>query len=187
MNINIVLPYSEAGKYYEKWAVEENYIDFAREYDRAAKCTVCFAASEIAYYLEKLGHEVTVSDKRQKCTNIVIAHPEGVGEEFDLIYDGTDIEIKSCGRRGILYGAYELLEIQGIRWYSPDFDFVPQNCEFIYPETRHYKYDMPDGRGFHFEDLQNESKSFSIISALVAGVPRPPAVLSASLSEPSST
>ncbi len=159
MRINIILPYSEAGKYYEKWASEENYIDFQLEKDRAERCTVSFAATELASYLEMMGNEVCVSDEKQDCLNISIKCLDGVGEEFDILYNGTDIEIVGCGRRGSLYGVYELLEIQGVRWYSPEVEFVPQNGEFVYPKSRHYKYDLPDGRGFHFEDLQNESKS----------------------------
>ncbi len=160
MRINIVLPYNEAKKYYERWATEENSIDFRSEKDKAVRCTISFAATELVSYLGMMEHEVSVSDEKQDCLNIFIKCLGGDSEEFDILYNGADIEIIGCGRRGSLYGVYELLEMQGVRWYSPEVEFVPKNSEFVYPESRHYKYDLPDGRGFHFEDLQNESKSF---------------------------
>ena len=49
MKINVVLPYTESGKYYERWAVEEDSIDFGSEKEKADRCTVSFAALESSF------------------------------------------------------------------------------------------------------------------------------------------
>lgn len=161
MKINIILPYNEAGKYYKKWANEEKDIDFINEKEKAMRCTVCFSCCELETYFEKMGFLVSVSEEKdENSINIIYKITDNDIEEFDIIRDENDITLYGYGRRGILYSGYELLEIQGIRWYSASFEYVPQNEEFIFPETKHYKYDMEKGRGFHFEDLLNESEGF---------------------------
>ena len=159
MKINVLLPYPNAEKYYEKWATEEEKIDFLTDAQRAERCTVSFAASELVSYLERLGHTAFVSDAAMPdAVNVSIRTLGKESEEFDIVKADNGIEIIGEGRCGALYGAYELLEAQGVRWYSPELDFVPSGREFVYPEFRHYKYALKEGRGFHFEDLQNESK-----------------------------
>ncbi|MBQ8372313.1 MAG: DUF4838 domain-containing protein [Clostridia bacterium] len=159
MRLNLLLPYSGSDKFYQKWANEEAEIDFANEPERAERCTLAFAVMEMKIYLEKIGHEVSVSESRADSVNIAIKSLGKDSEEFDIVSDGFDIEIVGEGRRGALYGAYELLEAQGVRWYAPELDYVPVGAELVYPKAKHYKYAMSQGRGFHFEDLQNESQS----------------------------
>ena len=160
MKINVVLSYQEAGKYYKKWADEEEKIDFKSDLFSATRTTVSFAAKELCEYLSKLGHDVCVLSERADGLNVLLSSDTAEGEEFDIKNVGEDIVLYGYGRRGALYAVYELLEIQGVRWYSPDFEFVPTDKEFKIPKSKHYKYDLAEGRGFHFEDLQNESKSF---------------------------
>ena len=155
MKINLLLPYSAADKYYKKWAEEEAEIDFANEPERAGRCTLAFSVTEMKSYLERIGHEVSVSEAEADCVNIAIKSLGKDSEEFDIVRDGLNIEIIGEGRRGALYGAYELLETQGVRWYAPELEYVPTGAELVYPEAKHYKYAMSEGRGLHFEDLQN--------------------------------
>ncbi len=159
MKLNLLLPYSESGKYYKRWAKEESEIDFDNEPELAERCTLSFAVLEMKTYLEKIGHDVSVSDSRENCVNISIVSHGADSEEFDIVIDGGDIGIVGEGRRGALYGAYELLEAQGVRWYAPELDYVPVGADFTYPKAGRYSYAMQQGRGFHFEDLQNESQS----------------------------
>ncbi len=161
MKINIILPYSEAGKYFRKWACEENEIDFEKEAEKAMRCTLSFSCLELFTYLEKIGHDVSVlSQKDESCTNIIYKYSLGDSEEFEIVCDKNDIILNGFGRRGVLYSGYELLEIEGVRWYSPTDEYVPAGADFVFPKTKRYKYDMHKGRGFHFEDLQNESMGF---------------------------
>ena len=108
MKINIVLPYPQAGKYYERWASEEMYVDFENA-EAAAKCTVSFACLELVTYLQKIGHEASVSDSQADGKNIVFEFGCDDSESFEYIVSGDSLTIKAGGRRGILYGVYELL------------------------------------------------------------------------------
>jgi len=160
MEINILIPYEEAGKLYGKWAHEEEEIDFLKDLYKAKRCTLAFAAEELSVYLEKIGHNVRVGDKSGDF-NIIIDAKDGESEEFDIESDEKNIRLKGLGRAGALYAVYELLEIQGVRWYAPKLEYVPPYGQsLVIPENKHYKYDMEGGRGFHFEGLQKESLSF---------------------------
>ena len=160
MNINIVLPYCDAEKHYKRWASSENEIDFEKNSFEAMRCTASFACCELVEHFEKIGHTVSVSDTKKNKLNIIFIIEDKNSEEFEFYRELNDVVIKAYGRRGILYGAYELLEIQGVRWYSPEFCYVPAGADFVYPENKFYSYEMKKGRGFHFEDLQSESQSF---------------------------
>ncbi len=159
MKINILIPYDESPKYYKRWAHEEDNIDFKSQKDLAQRCTLSYAAEEICSYLVKAGLDAQVSETKGD-TNIILECLGGNGEEFDIISDGSDIILRGQGRVGTLYAAYELLEAQGIRWYAPKEEYVPNLTELQMPVFRHYKYDMPNGRGFHFEQLLKESTTF---------------------------
>lgn len=159
--LTVVLPYPEADKYYEGWAHEENTVDFVNDQKKAIRCTVSYAAEEICTYLNKAGLEVRVSDVKGD-KNIFLYCENNPGEEFDIKKDGEDIYLIGESRKGLLYAAYELLEAQGIRWYSPQLEYVPELTKLVIPECKHYKYDMPDGRGFHFEGLLKESIGLSV-------------------------
>lgn len=156
--INIRLPYENAPKYYGFWANEEKSIDFRNDLKTATRCTMSFAASELVAYLEKLGHKAEVSEKEGNFT-INLLCDEKECEEFEISGDKNSITIKGMGRAGVLYGVYEFLETQGIRWYSPKEEYVPENKELIMPEFKKYIYDMPVGRGFEFEGALKESES----------------------------
>ncbi len=163
MKINIVLPYDEADKYYKRWAYEENLIDFENNKENAVRCTLSFSCDELCTYLKKIGHNVSVSNDKKDGLNIIFEYFEDKDknpEDFEILVEKDNIILKGYTRRGVLYSAYELLEIQGIRWYSPEFEYIPSGIDFVFPKNKYYSYEMKKGRGFHFEDLQNESESF---------------------------
>ena len=60
--------------------------------------------------------------------------------ELNIAAIEKGIEVKGYGRAGVLYGAYEFLEAQGIRWYSPWEEYVPEAKEIIIPESKKYVY-----------------------------------------------
>lgn len=159
MNINILLPYEESAKYYAKWAHEEKKIDFCKDIDRAERCTVSFAAEELCEYLKKAGLNVKVVDEYGEF-NIILKSAEGSGEEFEISTEGNNLILCGASRIGVLYAVYELLEAQGIRWYSPYEEYVPELEKLTIPQCKKYRYDMPDGRGFHFEGVLKESEPF---------------------------
>ena len=51
MNLNVVLPYKDAGLHYKAWASEEASIDFKHDFEMADRCTVSYAACELSSYL----------------------------------------------------------------------------------------------------------------------------------------
>lgn len=156
--INIKLPYENASEYYRFWANDEESIDFRNDLFSATRCTVSFAASELALYLEKMGFEAKVSETEGEFT-IHLLCDEKEDEQFEISGDNSSVTIKGMGRAGVLYGVYEFLEAQGIRWYSPKEEYVPKNKELIMPAFKKYIYDMPVGRGFEFEGPLKESAS----------------------------
>ncbi|MBE6688580.1 MAG: DUF4838 domain-containing protein [Ruminococcaceae bacterium] len=160
MRINIIIHYENGDKFYKLWAHDERNVDFENDAFCAARCTVCFAAEELCNHLGQMGYEVNVTNKKGNGINIILSENGMSGEEFDITRDGNDICLVGNGRIGTLYAAYELLEAQGIRWYSQDETYIPESTGFVFPECRHYKYDMPNGRGFHFEQLSKESVKF---------------------------
>ena len=153
--INILLPYENAPKYYKLWAVQEESINFREDIASAARCTLSFAATELVSYLGKLGLNAQVVENEDFTIRLLCEEKEC--EEFEFIRNENSITIKGYGRAGILYGVYEFLEAQGIRWYSPWEEYVPEAKEIIIPESKKYVYDMPKGRGFEFEGPLKES------------------------------
>lgn len=154
--INVLLPYAESEKYYKLWANQEEMIDFRKDIFSAVRCTLSFAATELVSYLQKLGLGADVSENEGDFT-IRLLCEEKECEEFEFICDEKSITIHGYGRAGILYGVYEFLEAQGIRWYSPSEEYVPVNNELFVPESKKYVYDMSKGRGFEFEGPLKES------------------------------
>ena len=161
MKISIILPYAQADKHYARWAHEESSIDFKNTPLDAERCTLSYAAEEICTHLSQAGLDVKVTEERAD-VNIVLKSRGGSGEAFDITREGNDIVLTGDGRRGTLYAAYELLEAQGIRWYSPEQCYIPVLKEIALPEEKHYEYDFANGRGFHFEQLSRESHTFLI-------------------------
>ncbi|OGV49805.1 MAG: hypothetical protein A2017_00955 [Lentisphaerae bacterium GWF2_44_16] len=104
-------------------------------------CTTCFAALELAEMLNKVsGIDATLCDYGTECADsiaIFLATPSQVLplEKFFGAIDFPKYEqsfiiktaknkkaylIAGAERTGVLYGAYELLNILGFRWFSPD-------------------------------------------------------------------
>ncbi len=161
MQVSILLPFAQAPKYYKRWAHEEAKIDFKNDTEVSKRCTLSYAAEEIADHLMQAGLDAKVSEEKGEF-NITLDCKDGSGEEFDIISEHDGIILCGESRVGTLYAAYEFLEAQGIRWYSPKETYVPKIKKLKLPEFRHYKYDMPNGRGFHFEQLLKESTTFLI-------------------------
>ena len=162
MKIHLVLPYPDVSRKMHVWATEERTINFRKEFDRATRCTVCYAGVELYDYLRKMGADVTYSDMiDEKSFNIILAPAGNTKEEiFWLEPVENGVKIISEGRVGILYGAYEILRLQGVRWLNPDHDILPKEplSKLNLPDEKtEYKSDMDFGRGFEFEGLLKES------------------------------
>lgn len=160
--IGIVLPYGDAPRLYQVWAHEENSINFRKEPERAARCTISFAAEELCQYLNRIGLAARVTEEETEAKSescISLFGKPGDGQAFTISSEGSNVTIAGEGRNGVLYGVYEFLEAQGIRWYSPWEEYVPEHVsEMKVPECRRYMPSMPLGRGFDFEGPLKESE-----------------------------
>ena len=156
MKISIQLPYEGYEELYAVWAHEEENIDFRKDSFRALRCTMSYAAEELVNYLKKIGHEAKVSDQEAEVT-ISLSGEEQEEETFSIQCTESSVDLHGKGRAGVLYGAYEILETQGVRWYTPTEEKVPVGGEFVFPESKTYVYDMNCGRGYDFEGPQKES------------------------------
>ncbi len=162
MSITIVLPYHEAEKGVHNWAIEEETIDFRRERERATRCTVSFAATELDKYFTKLGFEVAYASAPVTGSQNVVLSFDDIhydGCEFTLSPLENGVSVHGTGRVGVLYGCYELLRLQGVRWLAPGDDIVPEpGAPLVLPtETKDYVPSMPAGRGFYIEGPLKES------------------------------
>ena len=166
MKITILLPYEGAEQQAAIWAEEEAGIDFRADPLRAARCTLSFAAMELKRYLARTlpAAEISISAARPadgQFLQLTVADPAGQGERFRLEPQGEGVVIAGDGRTGALYGAYELLRLQGWRWYAPGKagEVAPPAADALrLPETpREYGPSMDLGRGFDFEGVSKES------------------------------
>jgi hypothetical protein len=166
MQITIVLPFSGAEEETAVWAEEEREIDFAREHERAARCTLAFAAMELQRYLSRTLPEplITFSSIRPPedfFIELQVEDPASKNEAFVLGPVNGGLTIRGTGRAGVLYGTYEFLRLQGWRWYAPTANgeiapdlretlSLPAKCVEMRPA-------MELGRGFYLENLSQES------------------------------
>ncbi len=163
MKINILVPYEKAELNCEVWANSENSIDFYKDLFEAARCTVCYAASELKAWLQKVNIECFYnSDKAADYViELKIEDYTSASEEYTLTPTAGGVKIFGKGKAGVLYGCYELLKMQGFRWYAPGITgtVVPKTLEsIVFPEKEiAFAPDMDYGRGFDFENYSVES------------------------------
>ena len=163
MKINIILPYQNTKEMLYIWSKEENNIDFRKDTDKANRCTLSFAATELIDYLTKLNFDVSYSDTSDtSAINIILSTDQSLPADEHYYIEPTDggVKISSGIRTGVLYGCYELLKMQGIRWLNPNYDVIPEKAPkalIIPKEKTEYCPDMTLGRGFDFEGPLKDS------------------------------
>ena len=160
--VNVVLKYENTNEMIYTWGMEESSIDFRKNLYEAERCTVSFAGLEIITFLNKVGVDVSASDKIDKSKfNVEIYSNQEDYQNCEYSLEPTNYGIKIVGesRTGALYGAYEFLKLQGFRWLNPWQDVIPENIESIknIDKKTVYKPDMPLLRGFWFEGDLKES------------------------------
>lgn len=163
MKINIVLPYNNSTEQVYSWSLSEETIDFRKDHFDATRCTVSFATTEILQYLNKFDINVTISEKADDSSfNLFLSYVDEANEDADytLRPEKNGLSIIGKGRIGVLYGAYEFLKMQGIRWLNPDTEILPEAINEINvpKEEKEYAPSMNFGRGFDFEGPLKESK-----------------------------
>jgi hypothetical protein len=166
VNIVIILPFANADKETSIWAHEEAQIDFRQDVERAARCTLAFAATELRGYLARTLAEVHITFASQHPATgfwieLRVLDQTSKDEGFRLEPQPGGLVITGQGRTGTLYGAYEFLRLQGWRWYAPDKtgEIAPSPREtLVLPEaTQSHAPSMRLARGFDFEGVSKES------------------------------
>lgn len=122
-DITITLPFKDADRETELRALSEKETDFTVA-EKAALCTVSFAASELAKYLSKISKvNILYATKGKEVGGFIIdisfdgAPKSECGYSIAPLKNGVSLYGK--GRVGALYAVYDFLYAQGIRWYYP--------------------------------------------------------------------
>ena len=162
----ITVPFKGARGNVRIWAHDEFNIDFRKDLQSAARCSMSFAATEIADFLMRIMPDLKVSfaEKPPAHTFVIaleISSLNSEADDYEISADKTCLKISGAGRTGVLYGAYHFLKMQGFRWLAPGVnnEITPsQRDNLSLPETpvrEHPSFNIL--RGFDFEDPSNES------------------------------
>lgn len=161
MKIFIVTQYQELCVHYNTWANEEARIDWRTDFYRGTRCTVAFAATELKKHLEAILKDCEICyadrDNDDDTLQISLITQRDTGKECGYTLKPIDKGIQIIGetRVGVLYGVYELLKLQGYRWFSPDEagQHTPPAADHlvILQNEQNYTPAMDLGRGFDFE------------------------------------
>jgi hypothetical protein len=165
-SLTIVVPFRGAQNLTAIWASEETTIDFLHDEQRAVRCTASFAAVELKRYLQRSlpRSDVVFSDDQPEHGAFIVLSVRKEGKDhggFEIIPSGPGVSIIADDRRGVITGAYELLRLQGWRWYAPGSAgeiAPPPSDKLVLPEgpTR-YSPSMELGRGLDFEYASMDS------------------------------
>ncbi len=71
-----------------------------------------------------------------EATGIDVAGLKLAPEAYHLRTCGKDVHILGGGPRGVLYGAYDLLETLGCRWFTPEISRIPRPGRIELPPLR---------------------------------------------------
>lgn len=174
MKLTIVIPYVGAARMAAIWARSEREIDFAVDHTAAARCTVSFAATELRTHLGAIlsDTEIAVSDtipEEGTVIRLLCEREDILGEEYSLLPEPFGVSILGRGRAGVLYGAYELLKLQGYRWYAPGaagaFTPPPRAALTLPAERMAFSTPSVMGRGISLDGQLNESEEIALFMA----------------------
>ena len=171
MKIRIVLQFPNFGKEAEVWAVSERHVDFFNDPEAAARCTVAFAAVELKNYLSQclIDADIAIREAEPEDEYTIRLFAKDLrirGESYALIPEGNTLTIEGEGRVGVLYGAYELLKMQGIFWHEPGVvgTYIPEPKETLTLPEDTLRFSTPSrmGRGFSLDGQLNESEELAL-------------------------
>jgi hypothetical protein len=171
MKISIIVPYPDAEQQFRFWAMEEKTIDFRRDAERATRCTLSFAAMELSYFLSRTLEDVAITVTSQPVAGFLNIRLQVIDfasrhEGFRFDPESHGLVITGQGRTGVLYGVYELLRLQGWRWYAPgeEGQVTPllQHELTLPEEKKEFTPSLHFGRGFDFDGVSKESAKLLI-------------------------
>ena len=166
MKVQIVLNYKDIETQVFDWATSEDRIDFRKNLKSAARCTAAFAALELKAYLARtlINSDISIVPSRKEPDFFIELEIDDVtsnSAEFSLEPKNGGFIIRGKSRKGLLYGVYEFLRLNGWRWHAPgqDGEIAPLYTDkLLLPnEKQDYTPSMPLGRSFDLVYLSMES------------------------------
>jgi len=166
MDIQIILNYESSESLAFTWAAGDAEIDFRKDFFEAARCTASFAALEVKKHLGRtlIDAEISIGSARGTADYFIELKTDddkSDSAEFSLEPQNDGIVIRGASRKGLLYGVYEFLRLNGWRWHMPG-----QAGEIAPPYTdkpqlpdkkKEYAPSMPLGRSFDLVYLSMDS------------------------------
>jgi len=115
-----------------------------------------YAAEELRYYLSLMtGIPFPIETEVAEQAVIVeqIVSPDLGEDGFTITPTGTSVRV-SGGKRGIIYGAYEVLEMLGCRFFTPECEKIPVLAEILLElDTEIVKKPILEYREHNYIDL----------------------------------
>ena len=180
MKVSIFLPYENVEQT-PLFAVAERSVDWHSDPASAERCTIAFAAVELASHLKITGvsdvsfstdrssqdFDVTESDARNSSEvdmYLRMRTDDRPSGSFTITPVTSGLVITGSDRVGVLYGAYEFLRLQGWSWLEPgpEGEYAPSTVSsLVLPETEFSEAPaFPLWRGFDFSFMSKESEEF---------------------------
>ncbi len=125
-----------------------------------------YAAGELRYYISLMCAKPCPVENTAAPDSIILEQTVGgeLGEDgFAIVPEEGCIRIKG-GKRGIIYGSYELLEMLGCRFFTPECEKVPTMCDVTLDLDREIvQIPRLEYREHNYTDLRR-SKRFAVKS-----------------------
>lgn len=162
----IALPFSdpERAPFY---ACGEAEVDFlAADPAPAVRCTLSFAAAELARVLSALGYACVYASEPGGDLTLRLSVRSAAGRDCAYAFrrEGNVVDLIGESRVGTLYAAWDFLRLQGVRWYEPgpEGEHLPAPGKpLLLPDGEQTRAPaMPDGRGFDIFAPLKDSEQF---------------------------
>lgn len=139
----------------ENFLVENSKINYSSVLPENPIPAEKFAAGELSLLLGKVAGNPMPEKSPYKIK--LIHSPALDREEFSINIEQKNIVISGGRPRGILYGVYEFLErFAGVRFYSIEGAYTPQQSNIKLPEKFEFKYKSPFQRRAMYVFMNNQ-------------------------------
>ena len=128
------------------------------------KSQVWFIATQLRYYLARITtapFEIKINDDKNGIyINLDSSYKT---DEFSIKTENGSIYI-SGGKRGVIYGGYELLKILGCRFFTPDCEKIPTLTTLEIGDIDRREKPVFEFRDTDYSSIKRFSKSISQIT-----------------------
>ena len=119
---------------------------------------VSYAAKELCHYLSLMSGEIFETTETQKDNQISLSLDSKLGnDEFIITSERFKVNIKG-GKRGVIYGVYELLEALGCRFFTATSELIPYKEKIILPELNTHQKPVFEYRDLNYHEATKYSR-----------------------------